>query len=150
MGALRASGRTHAVYTSISGLDHLAEATSPVLFMDTSGAVVDGEGQPFALRWGEEISPGDLLVIDYSDDPANQLPRSWDHIAMIDRDRGKAGVFDPDDPVLHMGYLYGLTEAPAHTEGPAYVQFRRLKKKSRRQMDRRRRYLQRRAARQAR
>jgi len=130
VGALRASGRTHAVYTSISGLDHLAEATSPVLFMDTSGAVVDGEGQPFALRWGEEISPGDLLVIDYSDDPANQLPRSWDHIGALVEDRGESGpdgVLDGRDVLRHVTAL-GLGDRPLEEQAPMRLRIWRWKR----------------------
>jgi len=147
IGAAREAG-ARVPYTSVAGLRAHTVKLTPRLLLRRDGLYSEDGLTRQTLRFNEELSSGDLMLIDYKGFDGS--PRSWDHIAMIDRDRGKAGVFDPDDPVLHMGYLYGLTEAPAHTEGPAYVQFRRLKKKYRRQMDRRRRYLQRRAARQAR
>jgi hypothetical protein len=56
-------------------------------------------------------------------------PRSWDHVAVIDRDTGKAkGELDPRDPVLHMGYLYGLTEEAAASQAPAVIQLLRLRR----------------------
>jgi hypothetical protein len=77
------------------------------------------------LRFGAEVRRGDIMLIDYVG--FTDSPRSWDHVAVVARDAGKAGEFDPDDRILHMGYLYGLTEAAAKSEGPAVVQFLRLR-----------------------
>jgi hypothetical protein len=51
----------------------------------------------------------------------------WDHVAIVATDAGVVSEFDPQDIVMHMGYLYGLTEAPAESEAPAVVQFLRWK-----------------------
>ena len=147
IGAARAAG-ARLPYTSVAGLQaHTVKLTPRLLLRQDGLFSADGEAR-VTLRFQEEVRSGDLMLIDYKGFDGS--PRSWDHIAMIDRDSGKPGEFDPNDPVLHMGYLYGLTEVPAHTEGPAYVQFRRLKKTYWRQMNRRAIYLQRKAARQAR
>ncbi len=55
-------------------------------------------------------------------DPANLLAG----VAAVARDEGRRGWFDPRDRVMHMGYLYGLVEAPAASEGPAIVQLLRF------------------------
>jgi hypothetical protein len=65
------------------------------------------------------------MLIDYVS--AEGLPRTWDHVAIVVRDVGTQGEFDPQDWVMHMGYLYGLTEGPASSEAPAVVQFLRWK-----------------------
>ncbi len=120
VGALRVSGRADAGYTSISGLGDLAEPTTDVLFMNEVGAVLDGNGEPYTLRWGEHVAPGDLLVIDYADDPSNQLPRAWDHIGALVEDRGDAGpdgVLDGRDVLRHVTAL-GLDDRPLWSQSP--------------------------------
>ncbi len=132
IGAARAAG-ARVPYTSVAGLGAHTRAVTGRLLLRKDGLFSEDGETPVALPFGK-LRSGDLMLIDYHG--FNGSPRSWDHIAMVDRDAGKPGMFDPDDPVLHMGYLYGLTEAPAHTEGPAYVQFRRFKKRYWRQMKR--------------
>ena len=120
VGALRAAGHTEASYTSISGLDRLAEPVSAVLSMDAMGTVRDAAGEPHALRWGEDIAPGDLLVIDYSDDPDRKLPRSWDHLGALVEDRGEHGpdrVLDGNDLLRHVTAL-GLGDRPLRGQAP--------------------------------
>lgn len=119
VGALRASGE-EVGYTSISGLDDLARSVTEVLLLDDDGVVRALDGQPVEVRWGDAIAPGDLVVINYEDDPSGQLPRRWDHIGALVRDRGPGGaangLLDGADVIRHMGY-YGLTDAPLSTQG---------------------------------
>lgn len=137
IGAARAAG-ARVPYTSVSGLGAHTVAVTPKLLLNAKGVfTLDGIAR-VTLPFGRVLRSGDLMLIDYKG--FNGSPRSWDHIAMIDKDTGTPGVFDPQDKVMHMGYLYGLIEAPAHTEGPAYVQFRRFKRKYQRQMKRRLRH----------
>ena len=147
IGAARAAG-AKLPYTSVAGLQAHTVKLTPRLLLRKDGLFSEDGLARATLKMTGDLRSGDLMLIDYKGFDGS--PRGWDHIAMVDQDAGKPGEFDPDDKVLHMGYLYGLTEAPAHTEGPAYVQFRRLKKKYWRQMQRRKRSLQPRAARQAR
>lgn len=80
----------------------------------------DAAGEPLVLRFGEHVRPGDLLAIDYADDPDGQLPRPWDHVAAVLADRGPEGradgVLGPDDLVRHMG-LRGLVDEPLAGQG---------------------------------
>ncbi len=116
-------------YTSVLGLRRSARPISAVLFLDRSGVyAVDSagnRGQPVQLSFGSEVRRGDIMLIDYVGFDGS--PRSWDHVGVVARDRGKPGIFDPSDTVLHMGYLYGLVEAEAHTEGPARIQLLRFR-----------------------
>lgn len=120
VGALRVAGQTDARYTSIAGLEALATPTTEVLFMNEVGEVLDGDGEPHPLLWGDDIAPGDLLVIDYADDPSNQLPRAWDHIGALveDRgDRGPDGLLDGRDVLRHVTAL-GLDDRPLWSQSP--------------------------------
>ena len=127
-GGARLAGARMA-YTSVMGLRRYARPVSPVLLLEQKGVFAvepDGSrGQPVELRFGRDVRRGDLMLIDYVG--FDDSPRTWDHIAVIARDRGRQGVFDPRDTVLHMGYLYGLVEAEAHTEGPARIQLLRFR-----------------------
>lgn len=127
IGALRAVG-VKLPYSSVTGLFNHATAVTPKLLLDETGlhAFADGSpGDPVHLRFGADVQAGDIMLIDYLN--AEGLPRTWDHVAIVSADAGIAGEFDPRDLVMHMGYLYGLTEAPAESEGPAVVQFLRWK-----------------------
>jgi hypothetical protein len=137
VGAARAAGARIA-YTSVLGFRRHARVVTDKLLLRKDGVfAADGprKGRPVALRFGEQVRAGDIMLIDYVG--FNGSPRAWDHIAVVGKDRGKRGVFDPEDLVLHMGYLYGLTEEPAHGESPAIVQFMRLKPRIQRAMARR-------------
>jgi hypothetical protein len=116
-------------YTSVLGLRRFARPVSAVLLLDRSGVyAIDGaghRGQPVQLSFGSDVRRGDIMLIDYVGFDGS--PRSWDHVGVVARDRGRPGIFDPGDTVLHMGYLYGLLEAEAHTEGPARIQLMRFR-----------------------
>ena len=55
---------------------------------------------------------------------------------------GTAHVGDPLDLIMHEGYLYGLTEAPAKDEGPAVVQLLRFRPAVLKAIERQQRRLQ--------
>jgi hypothetical protein len=127
IGALRAAG-VKLAYTSVKGLFAYARPVTGKLMLDATGlrALVDGHpGDAVRLRFGDDVRVGDIMLIDYVN--AQDLPRTWDHVAVVSADAGTRGEFDPEDRVMHMGYLYGLTDAPAGSEGPAVVQFLRWK-----------------------
>jgi hypothetical protein len=69
-------------------------------------------------------------------------PRRWDHVAVLAEDRGIKGQLDPQDLIMHEGYLYGLTAAPAKDEGPAIVQLLRFRPTVLKAIERQRRRLQ--------
>jgi hypothetical protein len=147
VGAIRAAGAKIA-YTSVLGFKRHARVVTDKLLLRKDGVfAAEGprKGHPVALRFGEQVRLGDIMLIDYVG--FNGSPRAWDHIAVVGKDKGKRGVFDPEDLVLHMGYLYGLTEEPAHGESPAVVQFMRLRPRVQRAMERARRRRGRRTAR---
>jgi cell wall-associated NlpC family hydrolase len=126
VGAARRAG-AQIPYSSVTGLYQHATAVTPVLYMDAAGVrTAEGEaGVPARLRFGQDVRRGDLMLIDYRGFEAS--PRAWDHVAVVVEDAGEAGVFDPQDLVMHMSYLYGLTREPAATQAPALVQFLRWK-----------------------
>jgi hypothetical protein len=127
IGALRAAG-VKLPYSSVTGLSGHATPVTPKLLLEESAvrALPDGHpGDPVHLRFGSEVLPGDIMLIDYVN--AEGLPRTWDHVAIVSADVGIKGEFDPEDHVMHMGYLYGLTDAPAASEAPAVIQFLRWK-----------------------
>jgi hypothetical protein len=139
IGAAREAG-ARLKYTSVLGFKRYARpVTDKLLMTKTHILALDGplKGRPVALRFGREVMPGDIMLIDYYG--FNGSPRSWDHIAVIDRDRGVRGRLDPEDPVLHMGYLFGLTEEAAVNEAPAYIQILRFRPSIRRALRRHRR-----------
>jgi len=111
IGALRASGRRDAAYTSVAGIGRYALARSGVLRVERDGTVRGTDGAPTRLRWGVDLAPGDLVTIDYADDAGNELPRAWDHIAALVDDRNGDGVWDGSDFVRHMG-PEGLVDTP--------------------------------------
>jgi hypothetical protein len=155
-GVREAGGRM--AFTSVLGFRRYARAVTDKLLMTKTGifaATGPNRGKRVVLRFGpeknttlparrrlaHEVLPGDIMLIDYAGFEGS--PRSWDHIAVIDRDRGSAsGELDPQDPVLHMGYLYGLTEEPAATQAPAIIKLVRLKPHIVRAMKRHARRLQ--------
>lgn len=147
VGALRAAG-ARLRYTSARGLLRYAKPVSPRLLLTKKGIFEAGSKRVVKLAFGRDVRAGDIMLIDYVGFAGS--PRSWDHVAVIDRDAGTRGVFDAHDPILHMGYLYGLTEEPAQGEGPAHIQILRLKPAIRRQLERARRARAKRRARRLR
>ena len=126
-GAARRAG-ARIDYASVAGLGRYARPVTDRLVLDATGLTRDeGEeaGEPLTLRFGSDVRRGDLMLIDYVGFEGS--PRAWDHVAVVAADAGRPGVFDPADRVLHMGYLYGLTDVPAGAEGPAVVQFLRFR-----------------------
>jgi len=128
IGAARQAG-ARIPYTSVAGLRRYMRPVSSRLLMNKQGIFNlsdDGQpAQPRELKFGQDLRSGDIMLIDYAGFSGS--PRRWDHIAVIDQDRGTRGVLDPRDPVLHMGYLYGLVEEPAQTQAPAYIQILRFR-----------------------
>jgi len=128
-------------YTSVAGLSRHARPVSEALLLTQDGVfeIDEATRKPTGratLSFGGDIRRGDIMLIDYLGFAGS--PRSWDHVAVVTRDAGRIGRFDPADRVMHMGYLYGLTETAAHTEGPAVVRFLRFKRAIRRAFSRRR------------
>ncbi len=118
VGALRASGRREVVYTSVAGIGEYARALTGPLRIDAEG-LRDASGAAVRLRWGDELAAGDLVTIDYADDPGASLPRAWDHIGALVRDDGD-GVLSPGDTLRHMGG-HGLEDTPLVHGGPMRV-----------------------------
>ncbi|MEZ4247953.1 MAG: hypothetical protein R3B99_06915 [Polyangiales bacterium] len=114
----RASGRALG-YVSVQGLERHAEPVGDAFEVDAEGAVTRG-GEPALVRFGQDVARGDLLAIDYADDPDGQLPRPWDHVGAVLEDRGPSGAADgllgPDDLIRHMG-LRGLMDEPLRRHG---------------------------------
>ncbi len=119
-------------YTSVSGIGRLAEAASEVVILRRDDRILrDGEGAPVELRWGSDVLPGDLMAIDYADDPDGELPRAWDHIGALLRDSGPGGrpdgVLGGDDLLRHMGRR-GLVDEPLHRHGSVRLRVWRWKR----------------------
>ncbi len=132
VGAARRAG-ARLPYTSAAGLQHYARRVTRRLLLDRRGLTwYDGpkKGQAAHLRFGRDVRRGDLMLIDYVGFTGS--PRSWDHVGALARDRGRRGWLDPKDTILHVGYLWGLTETAAGDEGPAIVQFLRFRGRTQR------------------
>jgi hypothetical protein len=138
IGAVREAGG-RMPYTSVLGLRRYTKPVTGRLLMTKDGLHAAEGGPRVTLRFGHEVQPGDLMLIDYYGFEGS--PRSWDHIAVVDRDRGVRGQLDPQDPVLHMGYLYGLTEEPAVSQAPAWIRLVRLRPSILKAIERHRRRL---------
>lgn len=117
VGARRAAGENSLEYTSVAGIGRYARAVSAVLFLGPDGVVRDGAGSPVTLRWGTEVLPGDLVAIDYTHDPSNELPRAWDHIGALLEDAGTPGILDGADVLRHAG-LRGLQDQALVAQAP--------------------------------
>jgi len=145
IGAVRQAGYPMP-YSSVAGLKRWSRPVTERLLLTKTGVVhASGprKGQPASVPFGKGgVRPGDLMLIDYKG--FNASPRGWDHIAVVEADRGKRGRFDPEDPVMHMGYLFGLTSEQARGEAPAYVRFYRLRRTVRRAIRRKIKRLKRR------
>jgi hypothetical protein len=132
VGAARKAG-ARIDYTSVSGLYRETTPRSERLFLDQDGLhriEADGSHTPVVLRWGKDVQRGDLMLIKYK--VADFTGRKWDHIGVLGDDAGTVGAFDVADPVLHIGYLYGLVSETAGSHGPAVVQFSRFKRRHQR------------------
>ncbi len=103
-GAARAMGRTDLAHASVSALPTLAAPVSDVLAIGEDAVVRDERGVPVVLRWGVDVQRGDLIALDYGDDPENSLPRAWDHVGALvgDAAEGARGVFDASDAYRNM------------------------------------------------
>jgi len=136
VGALRKAG-ADVPYTSATGLLRHARPVTGRLLLDDDGLFVraeDGSLERVSLRWGEDVERGDLVLIDYGE--AAPTGRFWDHVGVLAGDAGEQGVVDPEDLLLHVGYLYGLEEEELGSQGPAVVQLARWRRKVRRAIGR--------------
>lgn len=127
VGAARRAG-ARIPYTSAAGLKRYTRTLTPRLVMSKQGfyrAQKRKPGRAVRYRFGKTIRRGDLMLIDYIGFKGS--PRSWDHIAVLARDRGQKGILDPKDTILHMGFRHGLIRASVASEGPAVVEFIRFK-----------------------
>ncbi len=124
VGAARKAG-ARVPYTSVAGLHRHTRALSEVLRL-TDGRLYDADEAEVQLRWGEDLRKGDLVLIKYGVDFTG---RAWDHIAVLVSDRGLPGVLDPEDEVLHMGYLYGLVREPLGAQRPAIIKLARFRRR---------------------
>jgi hypothetical protein len=120
VGALRAAGRRGVGYTSVSGLASIAQAVSGPLRLLPDGRLVDDAERDAALRWGADVRRGDLVAMNFTDDPDGALPRAWDHVAALVGDGGAGaapdGLLDGADLVRHMA-TSGLAEEPLRNLG---------------------------------
>ena len=127
VGARRAAGRRLA-YTSASALATTAAPVTPPLFLGPDGKVRDEDGRPVVMRWGEDVEPGDFLVIDYTRAGAD-LPRAWDHIGALVGDdpasREGRGILDGADLLRHMSPR-GLVDQPLRVQGEIRLRVVRL------------------------
>ncbi len=124
VGAMREAG-AKVPYTSARGLARYARPVTPRLLLTKKGVFSEDGKTEVIVRFGHDVRPGDFMLIDYKD--FNASPRAWDHVGVVAADEGVSGRFDPADPVLHMGYLFGLTREVSGGEAPAYVRFLRLR-----------------------
>ncbi|MEZ4467713.1 MAG: hypothetical protein R3F43_25545 [bacterium] len=80
----------HLPYTSVSGLYTHARVVSPrppPLEPDGFYALTpEGKGEPVTLRFGADVQPGDVMVLDYGGRALTG--RTWDHVGLIDADAG--------------------------------------------------------------
>lgn len=133
VGAMRASGRRHLEYTSVTGIDRWADAVTPVLRLDRDGRLTDERGAPVELRWGEHVHPGDLVAIDYGAFES-ELPRAWDHIGALvgdgSRERAADGVLDATDAIRHMAPA-GLVDSSLASQGPIRMRVWRWSERAR-------------------
>ncbi|MCA9667691.1 MAG: hypothetical protein KC503_18960 [Myxococcales bacterium] len=147
-------------YVSVAALRNYAYAVTGKLLLDSSGLwelVHDkrtgkvSRGKRVTLAWGSTrgaLRRGDIMLIDYVG--FNGSPRAWDHVAVLRRDNGTTrGTFDAKDRILHMGYLFGLTDTTAGSEGPAVVKFLRFRARYQRAFTRNARRVKRARARRA-
>jgi hypothetical protein len=123
VGALRAAGHRDVRYTGVWGLTRYAPPVTPVLRLGTDGSVTrqDGGGP---VRWGHDVEPRDLVILDYVDAP--ELPRAWDHVGVLADDDGD-GVLDGDDLVWNMSLDRGLVSEPLRDQGEARLRLLRLR-----------------------
>jgi hypothetical protein len=122
VGALRASGRRELPYGSVASIGTYARPLTGVLRID-EGGLRDASGEAVALRWGVDVRPGDLVTIDYADDPGQSLPRAWDHIGALVGDApppSPDGVLSPGDTLRHMG-AHGLEDTALVHGGPMRI-----------------------------
>jgi len=120
VGALRAEGARGQRYLSVAEIGEAAARTAGPFVIDAAGAVRARDGARVALRWTRDVRPGDLVTLDYLDDPGAALPRAWDHIGAIVSDRNGDGVLDGGDALRHMGGR-GLTDTPLLHGGPVQI-----------------------------
>jgi hypothetical protein len=127
-GAVRAMGRTDLTHASVSALPQLADAVTDVLLIGEDAVVRDAQGAPVELRWGVDVQRGDLLALDYGDDPEQSLPRAWDHVGALvgDAEEGARGVFDASDAYRNMTGL-GVRDVALSRELPLRVRVWRWK-----------------------
>jgi hypothetical protein len=143
VGAARRAG-ARLDYTSAAGLGRYAPAVTGLLWIDAETRQLlraDGPeaGAPVTLAFGEQVRPGDIVLIDYVGFTASS--RSWDHVGVLTADRGQRGVLDPEDTLLHIGYLGGLVEQPLAAEAPAVIRILRFGPAVERAIERQRRHL---------
>jgi len=128
VGGLRASGRRELTYGSVSSLPQIADEVSGVLAIDRQGVVRDEAGNEAHVRWGDGVRRGDLLVIDYTDDPNGDLPRAWDHVGALvgDAPGGVRGELDGADLLRNMEPR-GLWDDPLLSQTPMRVRILRVR-----------------------
>jgi hypothetical protein len=123
VGAMRASGHRTMAYTSVAGIGEYAAPVTEVLYVNEQG-FYNHTHEAISLRWNTHVHRGDLVTIDYADDPSNSLPRTWDHIAALlgPLPHSSSDVLSPRDLIRHMGG-HGLEDTPLVHAGPMRVVF---------------------------
>jgi hypothetical protein len=99
-----------------------------VLVIGEDAVVRDDRGAPALLRWGSDVMRGDLVALDYGDDPQNALPRAWDHVGSLvdDASEGARGVLDASDAYRNMTHA-GVRDVALARELPLRIRLWRWK-----------------------
>lgn len=128
VGALHASGRKRFKFTSVVGLAKLARPITGDLFLTEQGKINTEKGKAASLRWGRDFRSGDLVAMDFLDDPDNELPRPLDHAAALVQDGSEKqpanGILDGSDILRHMS-IRGLVDERLKRMG--HIRFRILR-----------------------
>ncbi len=112
VAALRRAGRRDLDYSSVAQLVRIGKKVAGPIVVDGTD---NAPPAPVKLRWGADVQPGDLLVIDYVG--WDGTPREWDHVLVAVEDRNGDGLLGPEDLVADSGDATGLIFQPLARQG---------------------------------
>ena len=122
LGALRRATRRPYEFTSVGGLSRLTRTIAEVRLLPDG--ISDAEGHPVRLRFGRDVLPGDVVMIDYG---VAEIPRPWAHVGVLWDDRSHDdpgapdGLFGPEDGLAHTAFLQGLSVQPLGSQAPSRI-----------------------------
>jgi hypothetical protein len=114
-GLRRATGRPYE-FTSVGGLSRLTRTIAEAHL--GSDELTDDDGQEVRLRFGRDVRPGDLVLIDYG---VAAIPRPWAHVGVLWDDRSPDGVLGPEDGLAHTAFLRGLAVQALGSQAPSRI-----------------------------